>query len=196
MEIISSKPLIRLGVPKSQSVGVCHGFTFQQHQNARHQKPESYWVSCPRSFWLEMWVEGQSMKGSHVKAGKWQQALFDFCKMLLRVESVCKSRIWRWILQTQQHGADAYRAKVQRVAGPNGNTVSFLDYSVSANSKLVIITAGARMVSGESRLALLQRNVTIMKAIVPGVIQNSPDCKIMIVTNPGEVPCPFWMIGS
>eukprot|EP00073_Rattus_norvegicus_P033754 XP_008757567.1 PREDICTED: L-lactate dehydrogenase C chain isoform X4 [Rattus norvegicus] len=62
------------------------------------------------------------------------------------------------------------------------------DYSVSANSKLVIITAGARMVSGESRLALLQRNVTIMKAIVPGVIQNSPDCKIMIVTN----PVPIW----
>ncbi|XP_008757566.1 L-lactate dehydrogenase C chain isoform X2 [Rattus norvegicus] len=61
------------------------------------------------------------------------------------------------------------------------------DYSVSANSKLVIITAGARMVSGESRLALLQRNVTIMKAIVPGVIQNSPDCKIMIVTNPVDI---------
>ncbi|XP_032751923.1 L-lactate dehydrogenase C chain isoform X3 [Rattus rattus] len=62
------------------------------------------------------------------------------------------------------------------------------DYSVSANSKLVIITAGARMVSGESRLALLQRNVTIMKAIVPGVIRNSPDCKIMVVTN----PVPIW----
>ncbi|XP_032751921.1 L-lactate dehydrogenase C chain isoform X1 [Rattus rattus] len=61
------------------------------------------------------------------------------------------------------------------------------DYSVSANSKLVIITAGARMVSGESRLALLQRNVTIMKAIVPGVIRNSPDCKIMVVTNPVDI---------
>ncbi|XP_032751922.1 L-lactate dehydrogenase C chain isoform X2 [Rattus rattus] len=61
------------------------------------------------------------------------------------------------------------------------------NYSVSANSKLVIITAGARMVSGESRLALLQRNVTIMKAIVPGVIRNSPDCKIMVVTNPVDI---------
>nr|XP_034364954.1 L-lactate dehydrogenase C chain isoform X2 [Arvicanthis niloticus] len=62
------------------------------------------------------------------------------------------------------------------------------DYSVSANSKLVIITAGARMVAGETRLELLQRNVTIMKAIVPGVVQNSPDCKIIVVTN----PVPIW----
>uniref|UniRef100_A0A1B0GRE9 L-lactate dehydrogenase C chain n=2 Tax=Mus TaxID=862507 RepID=A0A1B0GRE9_MOUSE len=62
------------------------------------------------------------------------------------------------------------------------------DYNVSANSKLVIITAGARMVSGETRLDLLQRNVAIMKAIVPGIVQNSPDCKIIIVTN----PVPIW----
>ncbi|XP_076790812.1 L-lactate dehydrogenase C chain [Arvicanthis niloticus] len=61
------------------------------------------------------------------------------------------------------------------------------DYSVSANSKLVIITAGARMVAGETRLELLQRNVTIMKAIVPGVVQNSPDCKIIVVTNPVDI---------
>lgn len=71
------------------------------------------------------------------------------------------------------------------------SSISFLDYSVSANSKLVIITAGARMVAGETRLELLQRNVAIMKAIVPGVVQNSPDCKIIVVTNPGEVPLPF-----
>lgn len=78
------------------------------------------------------------------------------------------------------------------------SSISFLDYNVSANSKLVIITAGARMVSGETRLDLLQRNVAIMKAIVPGIVQNSPDCKIIIVTNPGEVPLPFlsnnWFI--
>ncbi|XP_052018357.1 L-lactate dehydrogenase C chain-like [Apodemus sylvaticus] len=61
------------------------------------------------------------------------------------------------------------------------------DYSVSANSKLVIITAGARMGPGESRLSLLERNVAIMKAIVPGVVQNSPDCKILIVTNPVDI---------
>ncbi|XP_055453605.1 L-lactate dehydrogenase C chain-like isoform X2 [Psammomys obesus] len=61
------------------------------------------------------------------------------------------------------------------------------DYSVSANSKLVIITAGARQVVGETRLDLVQRNVVIMKSIVPGIVKNSPDCKIMIVSNPVDI---------
>ncbi|XP_031242583.1 L-lactate dehydrogenase C chain [Mastomys coucha] len=61
------------------------------------------------------------------------------------------------------------------------------DYNVSANSKLVIITAGARMVAGESRLELLQRNVAVMKAIIPSIVQNSPDCKILMVTNPVDI---------
>ncbi|GAB1292124.1 L-lactate dehydrogenase C chain [Apodemus speciosus] len=60
-------------------------------------------------------------------------------------------------------------------------------YSVSANSKLVIITAGARMAPGESRLTLLDRNVDIMKAIIPDIVKNSPDCKILIVTNPVDI---------
>ncbi|XP_051004535.1 L-lactate dehydrogenase C chain-like [Acomys russatus] len=67
------------------------------------------------------------------------------------------------------------------------NIVYGTDYSVSANSKLVIITAGATMKVGESRLDLLQRNVEIMKGIVPGVVKNSPDCKIMIVANPVDI---------
>ncbi|CAH7459928.1 Ldhc [Phodopus roborovskii] len=66
--------------------------------------------------------------------------------------------------------------------------VSGKDYSVSANSKLVIITAGARQKVGETRLDLVQRNVVIMKSIVPGIVQNSPDCKILIVSN----PVPLW----
>uniref|UniRef100_A0A8P0SEH0 L-lactate dehydrogenase C chain n=3 Tax=Canis lupus familiaris TaxID=9615 RepID=A0A8P0SEH0_CANLF len=62
------------------------------------------------------------------------------------------------------------------------------DYSVSANSKLVIVTAGARQQEGESRLALVQRNVNIMKSIIPAIVQHSPDCKMLIVSN----PVPLW----
>uniref|UniRef100_A0A673UYT2 L-lactate dehydrogenase n=1 Tax=Suricata suricatta TaxID=37032 RepID=A0A673UYT2_SURSU len=65
--------------------------------------------------------------------------------------------------------------------------VSFLDYSVSANSKLVIVTAGARQQEGESRLALVQRNVNIMKSIIPTIVHYSPDCKILIVSNPVDI---------
>jgi malate/lactate dehydrogenase len=57
---------------------------------------------------------------------------------------------------------------------------------VTANSKLVIITAGARQQEGESRLNLVQRNVNIFKFIIPNVVKYSPNCKLLIVSNPGE----------
>ena len=64
---------------------------------------------------------------------------------------------------------------------------SCLDYNVTANSKLVIITAGARQQEGESRLNLVQRNVNIFKFIIPNVVKYSPNCKLLVVSNPGEV---------
>ncbi|KAM6173767.1 L-lactate dehydrogenase C chain [Erethizon dorsatum] len=65
--------------------------------------------------------------------------------------------------------------------------VSGKDYKISENSKLVIITAGARQQEGESRLALVQRNVNIMKSIIPPIVQHSPDCKMLIVSNPVDI---------
>nr|XP_010348364.2 L-lactate dehydrogenase C chain isoform X2 [Saimiri boliviensis boliviensis] len=85
------------------------------------------------------------------------------------------------------------------------------DYSVSANSKIVIVTAGARQQEGETRLALVQRNVAIMKSIIPPIVRCSPDCKILVVSNPdsarfryliGEklgvhpTSCHGWIIGE
>ncbi|KAM4851211.1 L-lactate dehydrogenase C chain [Urocitellus parryii] len=65
--------------------------------------------------------------------------------------------------------------------------VSGKDYKVSENSKLVIVTAGARQKEGESRLDLVQRNVTIMKSIIPSIVRYSPDCKMLIVSNPVDI---------
>lgn len=59
------------------------------------------------------------------------------------------------------------------------------DYSVSAGSRLVIVTAGARQREGESRLSLVQRNVDIFKGIIPNLVKHSPNCIILVVSNPG-----------
>eukprot|EP00074_Homo_sapiens_P067566 XP_011518224.1 L-lactate dehydrogenase A-like 6A isoform X1 [Homo sapiens] len=64
------------------------------------------------------------------------------------------------------------------------NIVSSKDYLVTANSNLVIITAGARQKKGETRLDLVQRNVSIFKLMIPNITQYSPHCKLLIVTNP------------
>ncbi|XP_073923321.1 L-lactate dehydrogenase C chain-like isoform X2 [Castor canadensis] len=61
------------------------------------------------------------------------------------------------------------------------------DFKVSENSKLVIVTAGARQKEGETRLDLVQRNVAIMKSIIPNLVHHSPDCKMIIVTNPVDI---------
>ncbi|XP_023613913.1 L-lactate dehydrogenase C chain isoform X4 [Myotis lucifugus] len=85
------------------------------------------------------------------------------------------------------------------------------DYRVTANSKLIIVTAGVRQQEGESRLSLVQRNVDIMKSVIPALVQYSPDCKMLIVSNPdsarfryliGEklgvhpTSCHGWIIGE
>uniref|UniRef100_UPI00398ECDE8 L-lactate dehydrogenase A chain n=1 Tax=Pristiophorus japonicus TaxID=55135 RepID=UPI00398ECDE8 len=65
--------------------------------------------------------------------------------------------------------------------------VSGKDYSVSAGSKLVVITAGARQQEGESRLNLVQRNVNIFKFIIPDIVKHSPNCILLVVSNPVDV---------
>ncbi|KAK4435052.1 L-lactate dehydrogenase A [Sesamum alatum] len=62
-----------------------------------------------------------------------------------------------------------------------------LDYAITANSDLCIVTAGARQNPGESRLNLLQRNVALFRHIVPPLAKYSPDCIIMVVSNPVDV---------
>lgn len=59
------------------------------------------------------------------------------------------------------------------------------DYSVTANSRIVVVTAGVRQQDGESRLNLVQRNVNIFKHIVPQIVRYSPECIIIVVSNPG-----------
>ncbi|XP_056908175.1 L-lactate dehydrogenase B-B chain isoform X3 [Takifugu flavidus] len=61
------------------------------------------------------------------------------------------------------------------------------DYSVTANSRIVVVTAGVRQQDGESRLNLVQRNVNIFKHIVPQIVRYSPDCIIVVVSNPVDV---------
>uniref|UniRef100_A0A8C6WEN9 Lactate/malate dehydrogenase N-terminal domain-containing protein n=1 Tax=Neogobius melanostomus TaxID=47308 RepID=A0A8C6WEN9_9GOBI len=61
------------------------------------------------------------------------------------------------------------------------------DYQVTANSRLVVVTAGVRQQEGESRLNLVQRNVNVFKSIIPQIIKYSPNCTLIVVSNPVDV---------
>ena len=58
------------------------------------------------------------------------------------------------------------------------------DYKDTANSDIVVITAGIPRKPGMSRDDLLNTNYNIMKAVVGEVVKNSPNCILIIVSNP------------
>ncbi|MGH9523333.1 MAG: malate dehydrogenase, partial [Terriglobales bacterium] len=58
------------------------------------------------------------------------------------------------------------------------------DYADTANSDIVVITAGVPRKPGMSRDDLLNINHKIMQDVVSKVVQYSPDCILIIVSNP------------
>ena len=52
---------------------------------------------------------------------------------------------------------------------------------------IVIITAGARQSTGESRLGLLERNVTIFRGLISELVKYCPDAIYLVVSNPVDV---------
>jgi malate dehydrogenase len=58
------------------------------------------------------------------------------------------------------------------------------DYADTANSDIVVITAGVPRKPGMSRDDLLNTNYKIMQDVVNKVVQYSPNCILIIVSNP------------
>jgi malate dehydrogenase len=58
------------------------------------------------------------------------------------------------------------------------------DYADTAKSDIVVITAGIPRKPGMSRDDLLNTNYKIMSDVVGKVVANSPDCILLIVSNP------------
>lgn len=60
-------------------------------------------------------------------------------------------------------------------------------YSNLSNSDLVVVTAGLARKPGMSRDDLLQKNVEIMKSVGGAIKKYSPDCVMIVVSNPADV---------
>ncbi len=58
------------------------------------------------------------------------------------------------------------------------------DYADTAGSDIVIITAGLARKPGMSRDDLLAKNVSIVKTCTEEAVKYSPDCVLIVVTNP------------
>lgn len=58
---------------------------------------------------------------------------------------------------------------------------------VTASSDIVVIAAGAKQKPGETRMDLAGKTVELMKNLVPGLVEQSPDAVFILVTNPVDV---------
>ncbi len=58
------------------------------------------------------------------------------------------------------------------------------DYADTADSDVVVITAGLPRRPGMSRMDLLEVNARIVKGVVDAIVPGSPNCVIIVVTNP------------
>jgi malate dehydrogenase len=70
------------------------------------------------------------------------------------------------------------------IAGHAINAVGATDYAETANSEIVIITAGVARKPGMTREDLVGINSNIVSSVVREVIKYSPNCIILMMTNP------------
>src|SRR6185436_1165854 len=69
-----------------------------------------------------------------------------------------------------------------RITGAN-------DYAATANSDVVVITAGLARKPGMSRDDLLLKNYEVVKGVTEQVVKHSPDSILVVVTNPLDAMC-------
>lgn len=70
------------------------------------------------------------------------------------------------------------------VTGSSSRIIGTTDYSETKDSDIVIITSGLARKPGMSRDDLINTNTKIIKDVTEKVVQYSPNCIIIVVTNP------------
>ncbi|MCK1981761.1 MULTISPECIES: malate dehydrogenase [Peribacillus] len=75
-------------------------------------------------------------------------------------------------------------AEAGPVLGFDANIIGTSDYAETADSDVVIITAGIARKPGMSRDDLVQTNQKVMKSVTKEVVRYSPNTTIIVLTNP------------
>ncbi|HAM38041.1 MAG TPA: L-lactate dehydrogenase [Elusimicrobia bacterium] len=60
-------------------------------------------------------------------------------------------------------------------------------YEGCENADVIVITAGAKQIPGQSRIDLVQQNTEIFKDIIPKIIKYAKDAVILVVSNPVDI---------
>src|SRR6266704_1075953 len=88
------------------------------------------------------------------------------------------------ILQGVPQGKGLDMLEACPIEGSDARVLGSNDYADTANSDIVVITAGIARKPGMSRDDLLNTNYKIMQDVVGKVVANSPNCILIVVSNP------------
>ncbi|HVE11900.1 MAG TPA: malate dehydrogenase [Elusimicrobiota bacterium] len=79
------------------------------------------------------------------------------------------------------------------IYGYDSRVTGATDYAPTAGSDVVVITAGMPRKPGMSRDDLLNINAGIVKGVTENVVKHSPNCILIIVSNPLDAMCQVAM---
>ena len=88
------------------------------------------------------------------------------------------------IIEGMPQGKALDLAESAPIAGFDGSLSGTNDYADTAGSDVVVVTAGLPRKPGMSRDDLLQTNAKIVGTVVSNIVAHSPDCHLIIVSNP------------
>ncbi len=91
---------------------------------------------------------------------------------------------------------DINKAKVEAEALDLGHGIQFMpmaevvgsdDISVCADADIVMVTAGAKQEPGQSRIDLAGATISLVRKILPGLVDVAPNAIYVMVTNPVDI---------
>ncbi|MFD1737123.1 malate dehydrogenase [Bacillus salitolerans] len=87
-------------------------------------------------------------------------------------------------LENPTKGKALDMSEASPVQGFDATIIGTSDYADTANSDIVVITAGIARKPGMSRDDLVSTNAKIMKSVTQEIVKHSPNCVIIVLTNP------------
>ncbi len=70
---------------------------------------------------------------------------------------------------------------------PMANVIGSDDLAVCAGADVVVVTAGAKQKPGQSRLDLAQATISLVKGLLPKLVEVAPNAVFVMVTNPVDI---------
>ncbi len=93
------------------------------------------------------------------------------------------------IVENLPQGKALDLAQAGPVIGYDARLIGSNDYAATAGSDVVVITSGSPRKPGMSRDDLLRVNMNIVGSVTEQIVRHSPDCVIVVVTNPLDAMC-------